>query len=243
MLTDADALAFPLSTAAEAHRASQKDQLYSQVLYERMQQAAGTVLGAEHVNSPELRAAAAVLYYGLTLGRSAPTLGEEYCDMTRVNAQNGSHVGMGRRWACCIIYSLLPYACSKIAASMAAALHRVDREDAPLLHTIVPRLQVLSGIIDKLRLIATCRSSQYLHIADAIVGLAQVRYHRSAGRCFAGSNESSSLRSSSCRCATPVTSSSSAVWPPLPHSWFRSSLFEQQLPCSSCAVKSRLNGD
>jgi len=177
--SDADALAFPLATAAEAHRASQKDHFYSQLLYAQAQQTAQTVLGSERANAPELRAATTIAYYGLTLGRCVATPGEEYCDMTRVHAQSGSHASAGRRWVCCIMYSLLPYAYSKITTALAATLRSVDPEEAWQLHAAAPWLQALSGTLDKLRLIASCLGSRYLHIADVTAGLAQVRHANS----------------------------------------------------------------
>ncbi|KAG1654208.1 hypothetical protein FOA52_010585 [Chlamydomonas sp. UWO 241] len=67
-------------------RAVQKDDLYKQIVVDACHEATRQVLGpyaALHYGQHS-RAAALLLYYGLTTGCGIPTLGEEYCNMAQV---------------------------------------------------------------------------------------------------------------------------------------------------------------
>lgn len=80
------ALRFPAAPQPDVVRAAQKDEYYRRWLSDASFEVASRVLGAGRAvgHLPLLRVAADVAYYALTSLRGVPTVGEEYCDLTRL---------------------------------------------------------------------------------------------------------------------------------------------------------------
>ena len=77
---------------AESLRATLKDDALCAKLVEQASAALAALAGSHEALrwQAEVRAAALLAYFGLTLGRGRPTPGDEYCDVTQVRAADGS---------------------------------------------------------------------------------------------------------------------------------------------------------
>lgn len=76
---------------AESLRATLKDDALCAKLVEQASAALAALAGSHEALrwQAEVRAAALLAYFGLTLGRGRPTPGDEYCDVTQVRAADG----------------------------------------------------------------------------------------------------------------------------------------------------------
>ena len=127
------ALLFPDAAAAEVLRSSQKDESYCHDLVAQANRALDALIGTQrrHTWQHEVQAAGTLAYFGLTLGRGARTPGEQHCDMTRVERQSRLPALPARRWACVLLYTLLPYMYAKLSLALLAASRRRGSGRAP----------------------------------------------------------------------------------------------------------------
>ena len=105
------ALALPPATTAEGLRAAQKDEFHGNEFSLLVSHALGALAGPQWVQKhrEEVRAAARLAYGGLSTARLAQTPGEEYCDITCVDAATGQPLPLRRRWIAVLIGALTPY--------------------------------------------------------------------------------------------------------------------------------------
>ena len=112
---------FPLASAPDLVRASQKDDAYERALGDSLADASRRVAGPATAAawSREARAAATLLYHGLTTGVGVATPGEEYCDLVQVAGGGGrggvaasaagAPPGPARRAAYVLLRTAVPY--------------------------------------------------------------------------------------------------------------------------------------
>ncbi|KHN96448.1 RING-1 like protein [Metarhizium album ARSEF 1941] len=102
---------YPFAAAPDIVRAHQKDAYFTGHLANTITDLYRRLFGARatHSLAPELRALAAVLYFGLTTLPGNRTLGEEYCDLVQVEAPAGRLPDARKRAAYIAGAILLPY--------------------------------------------------------------------------------------------------------------------------------------
>jgi len=168
-------LALPQATDAERLRASQKDQFHRDELFLQAQQALGALAGPQWVQRhlPELRAASAFAYGGLSVARGAQTPGEEYCDVTCVDERTGLLASPTRRWVSVVAAAWLPYAAGRVRARITTLARS---SEAGLAHALAPRLDELSEAFSRLQLALFCLGRGPLQLADGALGLGHVRH-------------------------------------------------------------------
>lgn len=175
------ALAFAPASAAEKLRATQKDAVYCNELFEQAHGTLSGLIGAERAQSwlPELQAAVALAYYGLTAGLGAPTPGEEYCDIARVRARVGLPASIARRLLCVLLCALLPLAYSHAHRRLVAAARASDEETEDwrtlALRFVAAKLERIRAAFDRLRLAFFYLGSRHLDLALPMAGIAQAR--------------------------------------------------------------------
>ena len=175
------ALAFAPASAAEKLRATQKDAVYCNELFEQAHGTLSGLIGAERAQSwlPELQAAVALAYYGLTAGLGAPTPGEEYCDIARVRARGRLPASIARRLLCVLLCALLPLAYSHAHRRLVAAARASDEETEDwrtlALRFVAAKLERIRAAFDRLRLAFFYLGSRHLDLALPMAGIAQAR--------------------------------------------------------------------
>jgi peroxin-10 len=100
---------FKVSAQPDIVRAHQKDLFYEQLFREEVQELFALSLGGSSARlQPHIQTCASLLYYLLSTGRGARTIGEEYCDILQVDGQ-GYKPGKIRRIMMVILHTLGPY--------------------------------------------------------------------------------------------------------------------------------------
>ncbi|ATY61040.1 RING-1 like [Cordyceps militaris] len=131
---------YPFAAAPDIVRAHQKDAYFTGHLANTLTELHRRVLGARatHARAPELRTAAALVYYGLTTLPGNRTLGEEYCDLVQVSAgaDAGRLPALPTRAAYIAGSILLPYVVSRALPAVRARVRallqaRIDRLEGP----------------------------------------------------------------------------------------------------------------
>ncbi|KAG2434904.1 hypothetical protein HYH02_012103 [Chlamydomonas schloesseri] len=104
-------------------RASQKDDTYAEQFLEATREVARRVLGPFRAlqYAREVKLLSSALYHGLTTGLGRPTLGEEYCGIDQVAADNGRAPGLPRRLLLAALLSAGPYAADRLAGRLDSA--------------------------------------------------------------------------------------------------------------------------
>lgn len=106
---------YPFAAAPDVIRSHQKDAYFTGHLANTLTDLHRRLLGARsaHASAPELRAAASLLYFGLTTLPGNRTLGEEYCDLVQVESGVGGRGGrlpsLSRRAAYVVGSIIVPY--------------------------------------------------------------------------------------------------------------------------------------
>ncbi|XWW97266.1 hypothetical protein V2A60_005248 [Cordyceps javanica] len=125
---------YPFAAAPDIVRAHQKDAYFTGHLANTFTELHRRVLGARatHARGPELRTAAALVYFALTTLPGNRTLGEEYCDLVQVSSSSsrrggaaGSLPGLRTRAAYIAGSILLPYAVSRTLPALRSRLRTV----------------------------------------------------------------------------------------------------------------------
>lgn len=147
---------FEFASGADIIRASQKDQYYTAVLVEQLRSIGRRVLGSRVVStrSDEIRTAANAIYLGLTTLVGQRTLGEEYCDITNVEATGTALPATGRRAAYFTSSALLPYIITKSWPRLRTKLQGLTRDNAEL-----------TSYLDRVSEYVTFRNLELLHLA------------------------------------------------------------------------------
>ena len=173
------ALRFPGATTAELVRASQKDLFYWQELYTQSHHALQALLGTQRSQRwlAELRAATSLLYFGLTTGRGVATLGEEYCELRRVDASTTLPPHSARSWLSVILCAAIPYSYVQFKRYIANAMGRAEEGTlgALMLAQMHPWVESIRGTGEKLLLAALCFGGNYSRLSDRIANIRHVR--------------------------------------------------------------------
>ena len=173
------ALRFPGATTAELVRASQKDLFYWQELYTQSHHALQALLGTQRSQRwlAELRAATSLLYFGLTTGRGVATLGEEYCELRRVDASTTLPPHAARSWLSVILCAAIPYFYVQFKRYIATAMGRAEEGTlgALMLAQMHPWVESIRGTGEKLLLAALCFGGKYSRLSDRIANIRHVR--------------------------------------------------------------------
>ncbi|RFU72161.1 ring-1 like [Trichoderma arundinaceum] len=129
---------YPFATAPDIVRSHQKDAYFTGHLANSFTDLHRRLFGARSAHSlaPELRTAAALLYFSLTTLPGNRTLGEEYCDLVQVGSSSSSALalpGLRTRAAYIAGTILLPYLASRTLPGLRARLRQfLDRRLASL---------------------------------------------------------------------------------------------------------------
>lgn len=118
---------YPFASAPDIIRAHQKDAYFTGRLTQSLSDLHRRLRGARatHALGPELRTAAALVYFALTTLPGNRTLGEEYCDLVQIDGRDGRLPSIGRRGAYIAGSILLPYLVSRVLPGMRARLRRL----------------------------------------------------------------------------------------------------------------------
>ncbi|KAL7927599.1 Pex12 amino terminal region domain-containing protein [Trichoderma austrokoningii] len=121
---------YPFAAAPDIVRSHQKDAYFTGHLANSLTDLYRRLLGARaaHSLAPELRTAAALLYFALTTLPGNRTLGEEYCDLVQVQDTTAASLalpGLRTRTAYIAGTVLLPYLASRILPGLRARLRRL----------------------------------------------------------------------------------------------------------------------
>ncbi|KFA71913.1 hypothetical protein S40288_08747 [Stachybotrys chartarum IBT 40288] len=119
---------YPFAAAPDIIRSHQRDAYFTGRLSNTLTDLARQALGVRttHALGPELRTAAALLYFALTTLPGNRTLGEEYCDLVQVHiADAGKLPALKTRAAYVAGSILLPYAAGRLLPSLRARLRVV----------------------------------------------------------------------------------------------------------------------
>ncbi|KAI9904628.1 hypothetical protein N3K66_001157 [Trichothecium roseum] len=129
---------YPFATAPDVIRSHQKDAYFTGHLANTLTDLHRRLLGARsaHASGPELRAAASLLYFGLTTLPGNRTLGEEYCDLVQVESgggRGGRLPSLPRRAAYVVGSILVPYLAGRALPRLRTRLRALlDRRLATL---------------------------------------------------------------------------------------------------------------
>ncbi|KAH6606504.1 hypothetical protein Trco_005657 [Trichoderma cornu-damae] len=127
---------YPFATAPDIVRSHQKDAYFTGHLANSFTDLYRRLFGARSAHSlaPELRTAAALLYFSLTTLPGNRTLGEEYCDLVQVDAASALALpGLRTRAAYIAGTILLPYLAGRVVPGLRARLRQfLDRRLAAL---------------------------------------------------------------------------------------------------------------
>ncbi|KAI9193429.1 Pex12 amino terminal region-domain-containing protein [Polychytrium aggregatum] len=155
---------FPFASQSDIIRSNQKDAYYKESLQERIHSLLSQILGTRWVLrfGPEVALVSELLYYGLTTAKGLQTLGEEYCDIMRVEEKSMTFPSTKVKTLWFLLHIVSPYALDRaatlargsaamrgLAASgptasplsrlggLLAWLKRVTRQDVRLFHMAV----------------------------------------------------------------------------------------------------------
>lgn len=123
----ATASPFPFAAAPDIIRAHQKDAYFTGHLTNTLTDLHRRLRGARatHALTPELRAAAALVYLALTTLPGNRTLGEEYCDLVQLEGATGRLPSVRRRAAYIAGSILVPYLASRVLPSIRQRIRRL----------------------------------------------------------------------------------------------------------------------
>lgn len=138
---------YPFASAPDIIRSHQKDAYFTGRLAHDLADLFRRLRGARaaHARAPELRVAAALLYYLLTTLPGNRTLGEEYCDLVQVDASSSAASlrlpAIGRRAAYVASSVLLPYLAARLLPRLRARIRSLlERRIAALRNNTDPSL-------------------------------------------------------------------------------------------------------
>lgn len=108
--------AYPFAASPDVIRSHQKDQYFQAVLLQQLSDITRNLKGVRfsHSYMSELKAAADVLYLGLTTLVGNRTLGEEYCDIVQVEEETRRLPAVYSRSGYIVATILLPYGLAKV---------------------------------------------------------------------------------------------------------------------------------
>lgn len=174
------ALALPPATTAEGLRAAQKDEFHGNEFSLLVSHALGALAGPQWVQKhrEEVRAAARLAYGGLSTARLAQTPGEEYCDITCVDAATGQPLPLRRRWIAVLIGALTPYLALRLEARLVSAARS---SESPLAAALAARLGSFGEALRRLQLALFCLGRAPRRLVDVPLGIAHVRHGARAG--------------------------------------------------------------
>lgn len=172
-----DGLLFPPAAAAEVLLAAEKDASYSERLYEQALAALSLLLGAPRAQGwrRELRAAAAMAYFGLTMGRGRQTPGEEYCDILSARAADGLPMGAARRWLQVLLRGAAPSLWERLCAHVLAVARRCEDNGSRVLQALAPRLAAIGDALQQLHRAAFLVQRRFLLLSQRLSFTRQLR--------------------------------------------------------------------
>ena len=168
---------------AESLRATLKDDALCAKLVEQASAALAALAGSHEALrwQAEVRAAALLAYFGLTLGRGRPTPGDEYCDVTQVRAADGRLPTAPARLASVLLRALLPYSFGLGAWRLAAAAQRRSSERGPwALQLVAPHVRELAAALadacEMLHVALFYLGGRWATFAQRVAGLVHARH-------------------------------------------------------------------
>ncbi|KAK9460523.1 Pex12 amino terminal region-domain-containing protein [Lipomyces oligophaga] len=117
---------FSYATAADIIRSTEKDDQVKSVLHDKLSTALGILYGSRFVqtHADELSFAVPFMYFGLTSGSKARTLGEEYCDIFQVTNSMTKLPSAKKRIAYVAANSIIPYILAKSRSKITYKLQK-----------------------------------------------------------------------------------------------------------------------
>jgi peroxin-10 len=113
-------LFFPLASQPDIVRASQKDEYYKRVLYDKYYEIVQRIMGPAYavVAPDEIKFFSELCYYGLSTLLGRQTLGEEYCDIMQVTGKNMIPLDFRERLLLITLHIGFPYLYNKLCAKL-----------------------------------------------------------------------------------------------------------------------------
>ena len=180
------ALGFARAVPAEVLLASEKDSTYAAALADQACRAAQALCGGptEQAWRTEVRTAAALAYYALTVGRGRMTPGEQYCDLSLVSDGDELPIGRTRRLLHIALHVLLPYWFERLSSRLLSAARRCEegaegvREWA--LQLLAPRLPELAAACADAHQACFLLRGRFLSLAQRLTSAVHLRHSRFA---------------------------------------------------------------
>ncbi|KAK9474484.1 Pex12 amino terminal region-domain-containing protein [Dipodascopsis tothii] len=156
---------FSYADSPDIIRASNKDAGVQATLRDHLATVLRNVYGARfiHQYAAEIATATAVTYHSLTTVMGSRTLGEEYCDIVRIDAHQRGLPGLGRRAGMVAAHTLLPYV---LARSMPAIRRRLQaRLEAALETSSGWRQRLQAHVLHNLGTLTAAENIYLSHLA------------------------------------------------------------------------------
>ncbi|KAL8997176.1 MAG: hypothetical protein Q9169_003503 [Polycauliona sp. 2 TL-2023] len=183
---DRNAFKYPFATSPDIIRSNQKDAFFTSALTTHLSNILRRLYGQRftQTHTSELSTFSELLYLGLTTFIGNRTLGEEYCDIIQMQAEDGRHPPIGRRTGYILGCVVLPYFMTKTLPALRANVRlKLERRLNERLKTISGGMPVEQYILDNLSIITSPSPiyaltlatfyfmGSYYHLSKRIVGL------------------------------------------------------------------------
>lgn len=175
---------FSFASQPDIVRASQKDEYYRKFVCESALHVIQDIFGPRFIMAYNdyIRFTSEMLYYGLTVLRGRPTLGEEHCDLLHVN---GRMIPLSRRDRVLlfILELCVPYLCERVLLY----LRKVYRSElvgggwCKVLAEFLPLLKNLCTGAKKLHVAIFYLQGSYYHFAKRLLGIRYISVNRAEG--------------------------------------------------------------